>query len=329
MTPLFLVITENKAFAQLCRKSLTNAGFQSSKLASACLSNGRKSVTALSPDYVLLDGDCQNNMDDYIISLAPRYSVPIIYLTIQHNNKYPMMQAGAIDVVYKPDGTPSDNERFQKRFTESIQRLEKARANSVVHIPAINTSRIIAIGGSTGSTEALKAILKDLRHDLPPIVAVLHMPAGYTRIYAEQLCTETGHNVVEAKSGLYLSQGMVVIAQGGQHLRLFRDKKGYFVTSEAGVKVSGHCPSVDVLFDSVAYSAKRNAIGVILTGMGCDGAKGMLNMKKMGAYNIGQDAESSIVYGMPKAAYENGSVSKQCPLDKIAQEIHYRIDSGL
>lgn len=329
MMPLFLVITENKAFAQLCRKALTNAGFQSSKLASTCLCNGRKSVTALSPDYVLLDGDCQNNMDDYIISLAPRYSVPIIYLTIQHNNKYPMMQAGAIDVVYKPDGTPSDNERFQKRFTESIQRLEKARANSVVHIPAINTSGIIAIGGSTGSTEALKAILKDLRHDLPPVVAVLHMPAGYTRIYAEQLCTETGHKVVEAKSGLYLSQGMVVIAQGGQHLRLFRDKKGYFVTSEAGVKVSGHCPSVDVLFDSVAYSAKRNAIGVILTGMGCDGAKGMLNMKKMGAYNIGQNAESSIVYGMPKAAYENGSVSKQCPLDKIAQEIHYRIDSGL
>ena len=131
MTPLFLVITENKAFAQLCRKALTNAGFQSSKLASTCLCNGRKSVTALSPDYVLLDGDCQDNMDDYIISLAPRYSVPIIYLTIQHNNKYPMMQAGAIDVVYKPDGTPSDNERFQKRFTESIQRLEKARANSV------------------------------------------------------------------------------------------------------------------------------------------------------------------------------------------------------
>ncbi len=94
MTPLFLVITENKAFAQLCRKALYKRRLQSSKLASACLSNGRKSVTALSPDYVLLDGDCQDNMDDYIISLAPRYSVPIIYLTIQHNNKYPMMQAG-------------------------------------------------------------------------------------------------------------------------------------------------------------------------------------------------------------------------------------------
>ncbi len=94
-------------------------------------------------------------------------------------------------------------------------------------------------------------------------MAVLHMPAGYTRIYAEQLCTETGQTLWKPKSGLYLSQGMVVIAQGGQHLRLFRDKKGYFVTSEAGVKVSGHCPSVDVLFDSVAYSAKRNAIGAL------------------------------------------------------------------
>ena len=328
MTPLFLVITENKAFAQLCRRSLSKAGFQQSKLVSACLSDGRKSIIALSPEYVLLDGDCQEHMDDYIISLAPRYSVPIIYLTVKRHNKYPMMQAGAIDVVYKPDGTAADIERFQKRFSESIQRLENARANSIAHMPAVNTSHVIAIGGSTGSTEALKEILKDLRHDLSPIVAVLHMPAGYTKIYAEQLCTETGHNVVEAKSGLYLSQGMIVIAQGGKHLRLFRDKKGYFVTSEAGVKVSGHCPSVDVLFDSVAYSAKRDAIGVILTGMGCDGAKGMLNMKKMGAYNIGQDAASSVVYGMPKAAYENGSVSKQCPLDKIAQEIHKRLDSG-
>ena len=102
-----------------------------------------------------------------------------------------------------------------------------------------------------------------------------------------------------------------------------------FFAEKRSFRAASCCKVVDVLFDSVAYSAKRNAIGVILTGMGCDGAKGMLNMKKMGAYNIGQDAESSIVYGMPKAAYENGSVSKQCPLDKIAQEIHYRIDNGL
>lgn len=125
MTPLFLVITENKAFAQLCRKALTNAGFQSSKLASACLSNGRKSVTALSPDYVLLDGDCQNNMDDYIISLAPRYSVPIIYLTIQHNNKYPMMQAGAIDVVYNLTALRLITSVFRNALPKAYSALKK------------------------------------------------------------------------------------------------------------------------------------------------------------------------------------------------------------
>ena len=147
------------------------------------------------------------------------------------------------------------------------------------------------------------------------------MPDKYTAIYAEQLNSITDYEVVEASSGLYMKPNRIVIAAGGKHLRLFRDKKGYFVTSEAGVRVSGHCPSVDVFFDSVAYTAKANAIGVILTGMGQDGAKGMLTMKKMGAYNIGQDEASSVVYGMPRAAFENGAIKKQCSLDKIAGEL--------
>lgn len=324
----FLVISQEKAFATLCRKVLTANGFSKDKVIYSCLDNGRASVLAATPDFVLLDTDGGEDMEDYIIRLVPRYSVPIIVCTSQHNNKYPMMQAGAIDVVYKPNDENDDMERFSARFINSIKRLESTRKVSRVHKPAENISHIIAIGGSTGSTEALKTILKMLRHDLPPVVAVLHMPPGYTKIYAEQLKSETGHNVVEATSGLYLRQGMIVIAQGGRHLRLFRDKKGYFVTSEEGVKISGHCPSVDVLFDSVAYTAKRDAIGVILTGMGSDGAKGMLNMKRMGAFNIGQDQQSSVIYGMPKAAFENGAVSKQLPLWDIAEEIHRRIDSS-
>jgi hypothetical protein len=116
-----------------------------------------------------------------------------------------------------------------------------------------------------------------------------------------------------ATSGLYLKNNMVVIAKGGEHLRVFHDKEGYFVTSEAGVRVSGHCPSVNVLFDSVAYCGKNKAVGVILTGMGADGATGLLNMKKMGSYTIGQDEASSVVYGMPRAAFENGSVRRQIP----------------
>lgn len=328
MSVRFLVITDNRRFASLCRKVLGEAGFSVDDFFASELKTGRNSVISVSPDFILLDVDGGENMAEYIIRLVPRYSVPLIVCTALHNNKYPMMQAGAIDVVYKPTDGGTDMERFSVRLVNSVKRLVAAKALAKVHTPAVNLSQVIAIGGSTGSTEALKTVLKGLHKDIPPVVAALHMPEGYTAIYAKQLDAETEHTVVEAKTGLYLRPGMVIIAAGSRHLRLFRDKKGYFVTSEPGVKVSGHCPSVNVLFDSVAYCAKENAIGVILTGMGSDGAEGMLNMKKMGAYNIGQDEESSVVYGMPKMAFENGAVTKQCPLDGIADEIHRRLDFG-
>lgn len=328
MSVRILVITDNRRFASLCGKVLGEAGFCADDLFASDLKNGRKSVISVSPDFILLDVDCGENMAEYIIRLVPRYSVPLIVCTALHNNKYPMMQAGAIDVVYKPADGGADIEKFSAGLVNSVKRLEAAKPLARTHTPAVNLSQVIAVGGSTGSTEALRTVLKGLRKDIPPVVAVLHMPEGYTAIYAKQLDAETGHTVVEAKTGQYLRPGMVIIAAGGRHLRLFRDKKGYFVTSEPGVRVSGHCPSVDVLFDSVAYCAKENAVGVILTGMGSDGAEGMLNMKKMGAYNIGQDEESSVVYGMPKTAFENGAVTKQCPLEEIADEIHRRLDSG-
>lgn len=318
----FLVITDSRRFASLCRKTLGDAGFGAEDFFACDLKNGRKSVISVSPDFILLDVDGGENMEEYIIRLVPRYSVPLIVCTALQNNKYPMMQAGAIDVVYKPVDDGADMERFSVRLVNSVKRLVEVKALERAHTPAVNMSQVIAIGGSAGSTEALRTVLKGLRKDIPPVVAALHMPEGYTAIYAKQLDAESEHTVVEAKTGQYLSPGMVIVAAGNRHLRLFRDKKGYFVTSEPGVKVSGHCPSVDVLFDSVAYCAKENAIGVILTGMGSDGAEGMLNMKKMGAYNIGQDEESSVVYGMPKTAFEKGAVTKQCPLEDIADEIH-------
>jgi predicted RecA/RadA family phage recombinase len=133
-------------------------------------------------------------------------------------------------------------------------------------------------------------------------------------------CEITGTN-----RGLYLKNNMVVIAKGGEHLRVFSDKEGYFVTSEEGIKVSGHCPSVDVLFDSAAYCGKKNALGVILTGMGSDGAAGLLNMRKMGAVTLGQSREGCVVYGMPRAAFENGSVKRQVSLERMAGEIELRL----
>jgi two-component system chemotaxis response regulator CheB len=232
------------------------------------------------------------------------------------------MNAGAMDVIMKPY---EDAERFSSRICESLNRLLRKTAGEQKLKEALirrDQGCIVAIGGSTGSTQALPVVLEKLGSgDTPPIVAVLHMPEKYTNIYAQQLDKSTRFDVVEAKSGLYLKNNMVVIAKGGEHLRVFHDKDGYFVTSEAGVRVSGHCPSVNVLFDSVAYCAKSKAVGVILTGMGSDGAAGMLNMKKMGCYTIGQDEASSVVYGMPRAAFENGSVRRQMSLENIAGEI--------
>ena len=284
---------------------------------------GAKNIKAGMPDTVILDGDRwdKEKVIAYIRELMPKYFRPLIVCTVLHNSNFGFMNAGAMDVIMKPD---PDADLFSSRLCQSLNRLLKKSAQDLhahMKIQAKTQGSIIAIGGSTGSTQALPVILDKLTGDVPPIAAVLHMPEKYTDIYAQQLDKTTRFSVVEATSGLYLKNNMVVIAKGGEHLRIFHDKEGYFVTSEPGVRVSGHCPSVDVLFDSVAYCAKTKAVGVILTGMGSDGAAGMLNMHKMGCRTIGQDEASSVVYGMPRAAFENGSVGRQMSLENIAGEI--------
>ena len=147
------------------------------------------------------------------------------------------------------------------------------------------------------------------------------MPAGFTQMYAERLNRICKMDCKEAEDGDRLRPGLIIIGAGGYHLRLQKDARGYYVSSKQGAKVSGHCPSVDVLFESVAENAGNHAVGAILTGMGADGAEGLLKMRKAGAYTIGQDEASCVVYGMPCVAFKNGAVMKQLPLDRIAEEI--------
>ncbi|MEG2404980.1 MAG: CheB methylesterase domain-containing protein, partial [Oscillospiraceae bacterium] len=180
---------------------------------------------------------------------------------------------------------------------------------------------VIAIGASTGGTEAILEVVRDLPATTPGIVIVQHMPAGFTKMYAERLDKHCKMRVKEAENGDRVQQGQIIIGAGEFHLRLAKDMRGYYVTSQRGEKVSGHCPSVDVLFDSVAEVAKGRSLGVILTGMGADGAKGLLAMRKSGAYTIGQDKDSCIVYGMPMVAFNIGGVIKQAPLTEIDNEI--------
>lgn len=185
---------------------------------------------------------------------------------------------------------------------------------------------IIAIGASTGGTEAVAKVISNLRGNIPGIVLVQHMPEGYTHMYAQRLDREGALSAREAESGDVVRPGQVLVAPGNKQMRIVRVNGMYQVECKHGPRVTGHCPSVDALFESVARVAGSSAIGVLMTGMGTDGAKGLLAMKKAGAYTIGQDEKSCIVYGMPKAAYDMGAVGWQVPLEQISQKIHYLLD---
>lgn len=189
------------------------------------------------------------------------------------------------------------------------------------HTKLKKTEAVIALGASTGGTEALEQVVRMFPEDTPPVVIVQHMPAGFTKMYSDRLNRSCKMEVKEAEDGDRLRSGLIIVGAGENHLRLCKDSKGYYVSSKPGEKVSGHCPSVDVLFTSVAETAGDKAIGAILTGMGRDGAEGLLKMRQTGAFTIGQDRETCVVYGMPMEAYKLGAVEVQAPLYKIADII--------
>ena len=188
--------------------------------------------------------------------------------------------------------------------------------------PALSSNnkgeKIIAIGASTGGTEATLEILKKLPANIPGILVVQHMPPGFTKMYAERLDRLCSFSVAEAQGGERVEPGRAYIAPGDKHMTLAKDSRGYYIKCTAGEKVSGHCPSVDVLFRSVAETAGKDAMGIILTGMGSDGAKGLLEMRKQGSFTIGQDKASCVVYGMPMVAFDIGAVVRQAPCPSIA-----------
>lgn len=187
---------------------------------------------------------------------------------------------------------------------------------------------VVALGASTGGTDALECVLKSFPTTIPPVVVVQHMPPVFTKLYSERMDKCCAIHVKEAADGDRLTQGMCVIGAGGLHLELKKDARGYYVRCYQGDKVSGHCPSVDVLFKSTAETAGRKSISALMTGMGADGAKGLLQLKNSGGYTIGQDRESCVVYGMPMEAYKLGACREQQPLANIGKAICKRLTDG-
>jgi two-component system chemotaxis response regulator CheB len=181
--------------------------------------------------------------------------------------------------------------------------------------------RLVAVGSSTGGVEALMTLVERMPANCAPMVIAQHMPASFTRSFAERLNRASAAHVTEAKDGDPLTPGRIYVAPGGDHHLEVDGVKHLRCRVTRGDPVSGHCPSVDVLFGSVARIAKDRAVGVILTGMGRDGAQGLLAMRQAGARTLGQDEATCVVYGMPRAAFELGAVERQLPLEKLGAAV--------
>lgn len=293
----------------------------------------RDRIEEYEPDVITLDIELPRmNGIEFLKRLMPQYPVPVIVVSAVNGIVFEALNAGAVDFVAKPDFSLGGNiESFINEITVKIKIASNAKVGKwkseltatreISQGLSYSSDTILAIGASTGGTEALFEILKGLPRDIPGTLIVQHMPPVFTRMFAERLNNSCRMEVKEAQNGDRIVPGRVLIAPGDFHMKLKRTGGIYSVDCVKGERVNGHCPSVDVMFHSVADCNIKNVIGVILTGMGYDGAKGLLKLRKAGAKTIGQDEASSIVYGMPKVAYEIGAVERQYPLNSISQVI--------
>lgn len=300
------------------------------------------------PDVITLDVEMPK-MDGitFLRRLMAQHPIPVLMCSSlmgpQSDTLHEAMAAGAVDVICKPNvGVKAFLEESRTRLCDQIKAASRAKLSALrqplvaeaklsadVILPpsraraATCTGEIlVAVGASTGGTEALRVFLQGFQADCPPIIVVQHMPGAFTAAFAHRLDKICPMSVREAKSGDKLSRGLALIAQGDHHLLLRRAGSGYAIDLREGPLVSRHRPSVDVLFRSVAQAAGDRAIGVILTGMGDDGSRGLKEMRDAGATTIGQDEASCVVYGMPFEAKKNGAVERELPLSQIAAAIN-------
>ncbi|MCD7709559.1 MAG: chemotaxis response regulator protein-glutamate methylesterase [Clostridiales bacterium] len=342
-----LVVEDSLVFRELLVKSLNSDEAINVVAAVSDPFQARDAILEHKPDVMTLDIELPRmNGIEFLRKLMPQYPIPAVVISSMSDKVFDALSAGATDFVAKPQVT-------DRRQLENFMRTElplKIKIASTAKMSGIRRSTVklpgdaashprivqatpfapakasdilIAIGASTGGTEAIASVLKEFRADTPGIVIVQHMPAGFTEMYAKRLDDQCSMHVKEAETGDAVVQGQALLAPGGdRQMRLVQRGGRFQVECREGPKVNGHCPSVDVLFESVAQVAGKKALGIILTGMGGDGAKGMLKMREAGSPTIGQDESTCVVYGMPRVAYELGAVQYQEKLEDIPQRAY-------
>lgn len=316
--------------------------------------DAKRKIPLLKPDVLTLDVEMPGlNGIEFLKQLLPETPIPVVLASSLNLSVFDALSAGAVDFVRKPDMSIANS---KENFFSSLAAKVRAASLAKVRVPGQNAaspaalnsrpqprssspnmqqqgavkpmpfpplsrnvldSTIIGIGASTGGTEATLAVLQKLPANVPGIVITQHMPEGFTAMYAQRLDRICSMEVREAQNGDAIRPGLALIAPGGKQMEVIRSGREYIVQCRPGAKVSGHCPSVDALFSSIAQNVTINKVGIIMTGMGRDGADGLLKMRQKGAFTIGQDKESCIVYGMPMVAYNIGAVCTQASCDNI------------
>ncbi len=313
--------------------------------------SAREMIKSLNPDVLTLDINMPK-MDglEFLERLMRLRPMPVVmvsaYTARGSESTLRALELGAVDFIGKPR---ADNEKALADYAEEL--VEKLRAARAAHlrkarrpepagavaavaapappparahangVPVQAGGKIIFVGASTGGTEALKVFLTGLPADCPPVLIVQHMPESFTASFAKRLDSLCAPRVVEAQGNERIETGTVYIAPGHSHLKIKRVSTGYATELLQTPPVNRHRPSVDVLFDSAAELVGKQAYGVILTGMGKDGAQGMLRMRQAGARTFGQNEATCVVYGMPREAFQIGAVEEQLPLDDIARRV--------
>ncbi len=294
--------------------------------------DAKNKFSRLKPDVMTMDVEMPGMTGiEFLRQFLPENPVPVVLCSSLNLKVFDALAAGAVDFVRKPE--PGKQEAFinaltRKVVTASAAKVRIAPAAAAAEKLPLSMRQIarqnepdnvlIGLGASTGGTEATLEVMKRLPADIPGMVIVQHMPPGFTKMYAERLDKLCRMEVREAKHGDVLHRGLALVAPADLQTRVVRSGSRYTVSCAPGEKVSGHRPSVDVLFHSMGDAVKCKMVGIIMTGMGRDGADGLLYMRRQGAYTIGQDKESSVVYGMPGVAHDIGAVITQAPCENIA-----------
>ncbi|WP_199619943.1 protein-glutamate methylesterase/protein-glutamine glutaminase [Paenibacillus alkalitolerans] len=334
-----LVVDDSAVFRHAVVQAMENHPLIEVVAAASDPYEARDRIIETEPEVLVLDVEMPRmNGIVFLKKLLPQYPVPVIVMSSTAEHVFEALECGAVDFIAKPNARNGvDVPTFMRELQSKIRVAARARisphsAPQSQHghskeqpQPAQTHIQVIAIGASTGGTEAILSVIKQLPPQSPGIVVVQHMPPGFTKSYADRLNKITAFEVKEAVTGDAVVQGKVLVAPGNMQMKVVKSGAKFHVECFEGPKVSGHCPSVDVLFDSVAQCGGSRSIGVLLTGMGSDGAHGLLNMRKRGARTIGQDESSSVVYGMPKVAYEIGAVEKQLTLQQIPSAVKHLI----